>query len=224
VDKLFGFQLAGASTVMSDMPVSDPATDPRAPTPEPVLSSAASAAGELLRLSVSAGRFTGVAGLAFAVAFVLVLLYEGLWVAGGLTGLLLMGALLARIQLCRRLLALGPRQRRLRAHWFTAAAGVEGALWGAALLLAAPADPVAGLIQFEITVAITMVGALTYGMAGWAGLAFGLAVAFGQLAFLALRPLPLHELIVLAWVLTLAAVTGVACWLRAREISRSPPS
>lgn len=192
------------------MSVSHPATEAYSVK----VSSTASAAGELLRLSVNAGRFTGVAGVAFAVAFVLVLVYEGAWIDGALAGLALVGALVVRIQLCRRLLAMGRRQRQERAHWFTAMAGVEGALWGASLLLAAPANPVAALIQFEITVATAMVGALTYGIAGWAGAAFGVAVALGQLAFLLLGHLPMHEPIALAWLLTMAAISAVAYWLR----------
>ncbi|MCA3221265.1 MAG: diguanylate cyclase [Burkholderiales bacterium] len=192
---------------MSD---SNRATEPRPPT----IDSTASPSAELLRLSVNAGRFTSVAGVAFALAFVLALLYEGQWIVGGLVGVVLVGALVGRIQLCRRLLAMTRSERLDRAHWFTGAAGLEGALWAASLLLAAPANPVAALLQFEITVAITMVGALTYGIAGWAGVAFGAAIALGQLGFLLLRTLPMHELIALAWLLTLAAVTGVAFWLR----------
>jgi diguanylate cyclase (GGDEF)-like protein/PAS domain S-box-containing protein len=205
---------------MSVMPASDPNTTPtlgltrpRTP-PADVSNSAVSASSELLRLSVSAGRFTGLAGAAFAIAIVLVLFHEDRWAVGSLLGAVMVGALGGRMQLCRWLLGLSKKERKKRKWLFVLAAGVEGALWGLMLLLAPPASQFAQIIEFSITVAVAMVGIVTYGIAGWAGVAFGLALAAGQLVFLLEQSLPLHEVIVLAWVLTLAAISWVSYWLR----------
>jgi diguanylate cyclase (GGDEF)-like protein/PAS domain S-box-containing protein len=205
---------------MSVMPASDPNTSstlgltrPKTP-PAQVPSSSVSASSELLRLAVSAGRFTGMAGAAFAIAMVLVLFHEERWAIGSLLAAVMVGALAARMQLCRWLLGLSKKERKQRRSAFTLAAGLEGALWGAALLLVPLQGEFAQVTAFFITVVVAMVGIVTYGIAGRAGVAFGAALALGQLAFLIEHVMPLHEVIVLAWVLTQAAICWVSYWLR----------
>jgi diguanylate cyclase (GGDEF)-like protein/PAS domain S-box-containing protein len=205
---------------MSVMPASDPNTSPTLGVTRPRVapanapSSSASASTELLRLSISAGRFTGLAGAAFAIAIVLVLFHESRWALGSLLGAIMVGALAARMQLCRWLLGLSKKERKKQRHLFTAAAAIEGALWGAMLLLVPLQSQFAQITEFFITVAVAMVGIVTYGIAGVAGLAFGLALGAGQVAFLFESRLPLHEVVVLAWVLTMAAICWVSFWLR----------
>lgn len=205
---------------MPVMAESDPNTTPALGMTRPQItpvnapSSSVSASTELLRLSISGGRFTGLAGAAFAIAIVLVLVHEERWTEGGLLGAVMVGALAARMQLCRWLLGLSNTERKKRRHLFTAAAATEGALWGAMLLLALPQSQFAQIIEFFITVAVAMVGILTYGIAGAAGVAFGLTLGVGQIAFLLQHSLPLQEVIALSWALTMAAISWVAFWLR----------
>ncbi|MFO0145433.1 MAG: hypothetical protein ACK54C_08945 [Betaproteobacteria bacterium] len=165
-----------------------------------------------MRLSISGGRFTGLAGAAFAIAIVLVLGHEERWAVGGPLGAVMIGALAARTQLCRWLLGLPNKERKKRRHLFTAAA--EGALWGAMLLLVPLQSESAQVIEFFITVAVAMMGLLTYGIAGVSGVAFGHALGVAQIAFLLEHSLPLREVIVLTWALTMAALCWVAFWQR----------
>jgi len=174
---------------------------------------------QLVRLSMQSVHYSWIASVALAVLFATVHWRE----TRAVDALVWCGALavllLARGLFCRRVLARadGPS---LQATWtYGAFAAAEGFVWTVGLALFRVADPTGLLLQFAMTLGVSIGMLLPFGPLPRVWLAGLLPLVAGQAFALLTAPLPNRDLVLLIWVveLGLAAYACVKMHLGVRE-------
>ena len=171
----------------------------------------------LFKLSVDLGRATWFADLAFGLVVVLLLWGEGRLPAAAIWWCVLAAAVIARVLYCQsmsRRIAESPDRVPRAAEAYPALAAVEGTVWALLLVLLPAATPFAGFLQVGLTVAVLVGSLFAFAPVGIAWVAYALPLAFAQLVFLLTHDLPLREVGLLAWALTIAGAALGGRWLR----------
>lgn len=172
---------------------------------------------ELFKLSINLGRKTWFGNLAFGLLIVLILWREQrlpaalIWWSG------LAAVVIARAWYCQRMsvwmTANANRLPRL-AQAYAALAALEGTVWALVLVLLAPANEAAAILQFVLTVAVLLGTLLAFAPAGMPWVACAVPLGFAQLIFLLSRELPLREIAMLSWALTIISAAAAFILLR----------
>lgn len=172
---------------------------------------------ELFKVAVRLGRSTWYASLAFGLLAVLLLWREDRIPAASVWWATLAVAVLVRTGYCQwalgRLSAPG-RRPPLRPEGYAAVAGLEGIVWALLLVLLPSATPFGLQFQLALTVLVALGVLLPFAPAGLAWHAFVIPVGFAQLLLLLSREMPQHELVLLAWTMTMVGGALSAQWLR----------
>jgi diguanylate cyclase (GGDEF)-like protein/PAS domain S-box-containing protein len=173
---------------------------------------------QLVRLAMRSGRWSWVANLAFAVLFALVYWREKqapeamYWCAA------LAVLLLARVLFCAEALAKGERQRPSAPRIYAVFAVAEGMAWAFALAGFAVADPAGFLLQFTLTLGVTIGMLLPFGAVPVLWLLGVTPLAAAQAYAISAAVLPNPDLVVLVWasVLGLGAFACLALYLEVK--------
>ncbi len=172
---------------------------------------------DLFRLSVNLGRATWIADLGFGLVIVLLLWHEDrlLQAAAWWCGLAVIVA--ARAWYCRvmgRRLTAWPGRLPAAAEAYPALAALEGSVWALLLVLMPAATPSSAVIQLALTMAVLLGSVFAFAPVGIAWAAYAVPLGFAQLVFLLAREVPLREVTLLAWALTMVGAAFGARWLR----------
>jgi diguanylate cyclase (GGDEF)-like protein/PAS domain S-box-containing protein len=161
---------------------------------------------ELFKLSINLGRTTWFGNLAFGLLTVLILWREGqlsaalIWWSG------LAAVVVTRAGYCQYLSRwMSAHSNRLprSAQVYAGLAALEGTAWALSLVLLPAVNPSGAMLQFALTVAVLLGTLLAFAPAGMPWVACALPLGFAQLMFLLSRDLPLREITMLSWALTL---------------------
>ena len=172
---------------------------------------------DLFRLSVNLGRATWIADLAFGLVVVLLLWREdrlsqaATWWCG------LAVIVAARAWYCHamgRRLTEAPGRLPAAAEGYAALAAVEGSVWALLLVLLPAATPSSAVIQLALTMTVLLGSVFAFAPVGMAWVAYSVPLGFAQLVFLLTREVPMREVTLLAWALTLIGAAFGARWLR----------
>ncbi|MEP6607498.1 MAG: diguanylate cyclase [Burkholderiaceae bacterium] len=171
----------------------------------------ATATAELFKLSINLGRTTWFGNLAFGLMIVLIL-----WRDGQLPAALIWWAALAtivttRAWYCHRVSTwMSAHSNKLpqSSQAYAALAAAEGTAWALLLVLLPATDESAAILQFVLTVAVLLGTLLAYGPAGMPWVACAVPLGFAQLMFLLSRDVPLRDITMLAWALTLITASA----------------
>lgn len=184
---------------------------PLLPAAEPI---SAAIRVELLRLCLRLGRVASFGHLAFALPIALLLALEGrsqivLPACAALVVLLVVRALCAQW-----LLADDARLQRFGSPLYGALAALEGALWGAALLLLPVQEPTGHLLQLALTVGVLFGTLAAFGAALQPWFAFAIPLVAAQAVAISTSAFALRPVIALAWLLAVVSAALGALWLR----------
>lgn len=172
---------------------------------------------DIFRLSVNLGRATWVADLAFGLVIVLLLWHEdrlpqaAVWWCGLA---FVVGVRASYCHVMGKRLAASPGRLPAAAEAYAALAALEGAVWALLLVLLPAATPSSAVIQLALTMAVLLGSVFAFAPVGIAWAAYAVPVGFAQLVFLVARDVPLREVSLLAWALTLIGAAFGARWLR----------
>ncbi len=172
---------------------------------------------ELFKVAARIGRNTWYASLGFGLLAVLQLWREDRAPHAAVWWTALAVAVIARALYCQRALKrLGTDQRPTapRTEGYAAVAALEGVVWATLLVLLPAASEVGVLFQLGLTVLIVLGVLLPFAPAGLPWVAFAVPVGFAQLVALMSRELPLHELVLLTWMMIMAGGALTAQWLK----------
>jgi len=172
---------------------------------------------ELFKLSVNLGRTTWFATLAFGLLLVLLL-----WREERLPPALAWWSALAvvvgtRAWFCQFIvsrLPSTPGYLPRATQLYTALAAIEGTAWALALVLLPAFNQHASLLQLALTIVVVLGMLLVFGPAGLPWVAFAVPIGFAQLVFMLSREMPLREITLLAWALTMIGAAMSSRWLR----------
>lgn len=172
---------------------------------------------ELFKLSLDLGRTTWFGNLAFGLMVVLIL-----WRQGQLPGAVVWWSVLAAIVVARawycqslsRWMSAHPGRMPRSAQAYSALAALEGTAWALALVLLPADDQAAAVLQLVLTIAILLGTLLALAPAGMPWVAFAVPLGFAQLIFLLSREMPLREITLLSWALTLIGAATAFVLLR----------
>ncbi len=89
------------------------------------------------------------------------------------------------------------------AQAYSALAALEGTAWALSLVLLPAANESAAVLQLVLTIAVLLGTLLAFAPAGMPWVAFAVPLGFAQLTFLLSRDLPLSEITLVAWAMTL---------------------
>lgn len=171
---------------------------------------------ELLKLSVNVGRKTWFANLAFGLLFVLLL-----WLENRLppalawwTGLALVVG--ARAWFCQAMFTRPPAAERIprAVQSYAALAAAEGTAWALAIVLLPAGSLQSALLQLAVTTVVVLGMLIVLAPAGLPWVAFAIPLGFAQLVLMLSRELPMREITLLAWALTLIGAAMSSQWLR----------
>ncbi len=174
---------------------------------------------QLVRLSMQSVHYSWIASIALALLFATVHWRETHGVESFFWCLSLGALLLARGLFCRAVLARGSAPS-LEASWtYGAFAAAEGLVWTAGLALFRVADPAGLLLQFTLTLGVSIGMLLPFGPVPRIWLAGLLPLAAGQAFALLTAPIPNRDLMLLVWAveLALAAYACIKLHLGVRE-------
>lgn len=172
---------------------------------------------DLFRLSVNLGRATWIADLALGLVIVLLLWHEDrlpqavAWWCGLAT---IVGARAVYCHVMDKRLARSGGRLPAAAEVYAALAALEGAAWALLLVLLPAATPSSAVIQVGLTMAVLVGSVFAFAPAGMAWAAYAVPLGFAQFVFLLAREVPLREVTLLAWALTLIGAAFGALWLR----------
>jgi diguanylate cyclase (GGDEF)-like protein/PAS domain S-box-containing protein len=173
---------------------------------------------DLFRLSVNLGRATWIADLAFGLVIVLLLWHEDRLPQGAAWWCGLAVIVAARAGYChamyRRLSASPGGRLPAGAEAYAALAALEGSVWALLLVLLPAATPSSAVIQLAVTMTVLLGSVFAFAPVGIAWAAYAVPLGFAQLVFLLARELPMLDVMLLAWALTLIGAACGARWLR----------
>lgn len=172
---------------------------------------------ELFKVAVGLGRTSWFITLAFGLVAVLLLAQEGRIVAATLWWIALAAVALIRVwygEATLRVLAIRRRSLPARADSYAAIAAAEGTVWALLLVLLPASGEFAVRFQLTLSGLVMLFGMLPYAPAGLPWLAFAIPLGFAQLVYLVTRESHHQELMLLAWGVTMAAVSLWAHWLQ----------
>ncbi len=182
----------------------------------PILAKAAVTA-ELFKLSINLGRTTWFGNLAFGLLVVLILWGEDRLPAALIWWSVLAAVVLTRAWYCQRLSTwMSAHSNRLprSAQAYGALAAVEGTVWALALVILPAVNVSGGVLQLVLTIAVLLGTLLAFAPAGMPWIAFAVPLGFAQLTFMMSRDLPLRDIAMLAWALTIIGAVAAFVLLR----------
>lgn len=177
----------------------------------------ATVTAELFKLSIDLGRKTWFGNLAFGLLIVLILWREDRLPAASIWWSVLAAVVVTRAWYCQRLSTwMSAHSNRLprSAQAYAALAAVEGTAWALALVLLPAANESGAVLQLVLTIAVLLGTLLAFAPAGMPWIAFAVPLGFAQLIFLMSRDLPLREITMLAWALTMIGAVAAFVLLR----------
>jgi diguanylate cyclase (GGDEF)-like protein/PAS domain S-box-containing protein len=172
---------------------------------------------ELFKLSVNLGRATWFADPAFGLVAVLLLGREGRLHEALLWWGLLVATVTARVLYCR---AMGKRLEQIpgrlprAAEAYPALAATEGTVWALLLVLLPASTPYSGFLQVGVTLVVLLGSLFAFAPVGLAWIAYAVPLGFAQLVFLLAQDIPLREVSLMTWALTIAGAALGGRWLR----------
>lgn len=177
----------------------------------------AAVTAELFKLSINLGRTTWSGHLAFGLLIVMILWHEDRLPIAVIWWSILAAVVVARAWYCQRLfnwLSAHANKLPRSAQAYAALAALEGTTWALALVLLAASNESAAILQFVLTIAVLLGALLAFAPAGMPWVAFAVPLGFAQLMFLLSRDLPLRDITMLSWALTLMAAAAGFVLLR----------
>ena len=177
----------------------------------------ATVTAELFKLSINLGRTTWFGNLAFGLLIVLILWREDRLPAALIWWSVLAFVVVTRAWYCQRLSTwMSAHSNRLprSAEAYAALAAIEGTTWALALVLLPAASESAAVLQLVLTIAVLLGTLLTFAPAGMPWIAFAVPLGFAQLMFLMSRNLPLRDITMLSWALTMIGAVAAFVSLR----------
>ena len=177
----------------------------------------ATVTAELFKLSINLGRTTWFGHLAFGLLIVLILWQENRLPVAFVWWSTLAAVVVARAWYCQRLsnwMSANANKLPRVSQAYAALAALEGTTWALALVLLAASDESAAILQFVLTIAVLLGALLAFAPAGMPWVAFAVPLGFAQLMFLLSRDLPLRDITMVSWVLTLMAAAAGFVLLR----------
>ena len=177
----------------------------------------AAVTAELFKLSIDLGRKTWFGNLAFGLLVVLILWREDRLPAALIWWSVLAAVVVTRAWYCQRLSTwMAAHSNRLprSAQAYAALAAVEGTTWALALVLLPVANESGAVLQLVLTIAVLLGSLLAFAPAGMPWIAFAVPLGFAQMTFLMSRGLPLRDITMLAWALTMIGAAAAFMLLR----------
>src|SRR5215204_5161432 len=172
---------------------------------------------ELFKLSINLGRLTWSGHLAFGLLIVMILWRENRLPVAFVWWSALAALVVARSWYCQHIsnwMTAHPNKLPRWAQLYAALAALEGTTWALALVLLAASNESAAILQFVLTIAVLLGALLAFAPAGMPWVAFAVPLGFAQLVFLLSRELPLHDITMVSWALTLLAAAAGFVLLR----------
>ena len=177
----------------------------------------ATVTSELFKLSLDLGRTTWFGNLAFGLLIVLILWREDQLPAAALWWSALAAIVVARAWYCQRLsnwMAAHSNRLPRSAQAYSALAALEGTAWALSLVLLPAANDSGAVLQLVLTVAVLLGTLLAFAPAGMPWIAFAVPLGFAQLMFLLSHNLPLRQITLVSWALTLIGAAAAFVLLR----------
>jgi len=174
---------------------------------------------QLVRLAMRSGRWSWVANLIFAFLFAMVY-WRAKQAPEALYWCAALGVLmLARVMYCAQVLAQGDAHWRSAPRIYAVFAIAEGGAWAFALAGFAVADPAGFLLQFTLTLGVTIGMLLPFGAVPRLWLLGVLPLAVAQAVAISAAMLPYPDLVMLVWasVLGLGVFACLALHLEVRN-------
>lgn len=172
----------------------------------------ATVTAELFKLSLNLGRTTWFGNLAFGLLIVLILWREDRLPEALIWWCALAVVVVTRAWYCQRLsdwMSANANRLPRFSEGYAALAALEGTTWALLLVLLPAANEAGGILQLVLTIAVLLGTLLPFAPAGMPWVACAVPLGFAQLLFLLSRDLPLREITILSWALTLiGAATG----------------
>ncbi len=179
----------------------------------------AAVTAELFKLSIHLGRTTWFGNLAFGLLIVLILWREDRLPVALVWWSALAAVVVTRAWYCQHLsnwMSSHSNRMPRSADVYSALAALEGTTWALSLVLLPAANAAGAVLQFVLTMAVLLGTLLAFAPAGMPWVACAIPLAFAQLLFLMSHDLPLIEITILSWALTLiGAATGFVLLRRA---------
>ena len=172
---------------------------------------------ELFKLSLNLGRTTWSGNLAFGLLIVLILWREDRLPVGLIWWSVLAAVVVTRAWYCHKLEGWMSAHANQMSPWsqaYGALAAVEGTTWALLLVLLPATQEPAAMLQFIVTVVVLIGTLLAFAPAGLPWIACAVPLGFAQLLFLLSRNIPLHDITVLSWAVTLVAAAAGSVILR----------
>ncbi|HVG05329.1 MAG TPA: diguanylate cyclase [Burkholderiaceae bacterium] len=183
----------------------------------------ATVTSELFKLSLDLGRTTWFGNLAFGLLVVLILWRENQLPPASIWWSVLAAIVVTRAWYCQRMSAwMSAHSNRLpsSAQAYAALAALEGTAWALALVLLPASHESAAVLQLVLTIAVLLGTLLPFAPAGMPWIAFAVPLGFAQLIFMLSRDLPLREITLVMWAMTLIGA-AVAFHLLRRALSNN---
>jgi len=172
---------------------------------------------ELFKLSINLGRTTWFGHLALGLLVVLILWREDRLPAALIWWSVLAAVVVTRAGYCQRLSTwMAAHSDRLprSAQAYAALAAVEGTVWALALVLLPAVNVSGAVLQLVLTIAVLLGALLAFAPSGMPWIAFAVPLGFAQLIFLMSRDLPLRDITMLTWALTMIGAAAAFVLLR----------
>ena len=172
---------------------------------------------ELFKLSLDLGRTTWFGNLAFGLLIVLILWREDQLPAALIWWSVLAAIVVARAWYCQYLANwMSARSNLLprAAQAYAALAALEGTAWALSLVMLPAASESAAVLQLVLSIAVLLGTLLAFAPAGMPWVAFAIPLGFAQLIFMLSRDLPLRDVTLLSWALTMIGAAAAFVLLR----------
>jgi diguanylate cyclase (GGDEF)-like protein/PAS domain S-box-containing protein len=172
---------------------------------------------ELFKLSVNLGRATWFADLAFGLVAVLLLWRQQRLPQAAVWWCVLAGVVTIRALYCQLMakrLANAPGRLPRASAAYAALAALEGTVWALLLVLLPASSHYSSFLQLALTVAVLLGSIFAFAPVGIAWSAYAIPLGFAQLVFLLARDIPLQDVSLLLWGLTVVGAALCARWLR----------
>jgi diguanylate cyclase (GGDEF)-like protein/PAS domain S-box-containing protein len=172
---------------------------------------------ELFKLSVNLGRATWFADLAFGLVAVVLLWRQDRLIQATAWWCVLAAVVSIRAVYCQQMakrLADAPGRLPRASAFYAALAALEGTVWALLLVLLPAATHYSGFLQLALTVAVLLGSLFAFAPVGIAWSAYAIPLGFAQLVFLLARDIPLQDVSLLLWAMTMIGAALCARWLR----------
>jgi len=172
---------------------------------------------ELFKLSLDLGRTTWFGNLAFGLLIVLILWREDKLPAALMWWSALAAIVVARAWYCQRLSNWMSARSNLvprSAQAYAALAALEGTAWALSLVMLPAASESGAVLQLVLSIAVLLGTLLAFAPAGMPWVAFAIPLGFAQLIFMLSRNLPLRDVTLLSWALTMIGAATAFVLLR----------